>query len=79
MIFLKISVFEMSLLKFLYILCVLGYMYDEERRGECVMIRVEVRGELCKALLCLQLYMGAPAQPWSQACSASALPGEAAC
>lgn len=33
MIFLKIPVFEMSFKISPYILCVLGYMYDEERVG----------------------------------------------
>lgn len=46
------------------------------------MTRVEVRrseDNLAKPLLWLQLNMGAPAQPRSQAGSASAVPGEAAC
>lgn len=81
MIFLKIPVFEMSFKIFLYILCVLGYMYDEERRRRGSVSWQGWRSEdnLAKPFLWLQLNMGAPAQPWGQACSASAVPGEAAC
>lgn len=65
MIFLKIPVFEMSFKISPYILCVLGYMYDEERVGRGSVSWQGWRWEdnFAKPLVWLQLNMGVAAQP----------------